>query len=248
VTVALGERGVRGVVLDIEGTTTPIAFVYDALFPYARSHLRPYLDAHFAASDLDEVARLLRAEWEDDVERGEGPPDWRDVERDAHLACLAAYALWLMHRDRKSPGLKLLQGLIWAEGYADGSLRGEVFPDVPPALERWHRDRLTIAIYSSGSVQAQQLLFSTTPAGDLTRFIGHFFDTGVGPKQSPDSYTEIAKSLGLPGRHLLFISDVGVELEAAREAEFQTLLCIRPGNSAEISSRDEVIRSFDEIG
>ena len=246
-TFALGARGIHGVVLDIEGTTTPIAYVYDVLFPYARSHLRGFLDAHFAGSELDEAARLLRAEWEDDAARAENPPDWRDMERDAHLACLGDYAMWLMERDRKSRGLKLLQGMIWAEGYADGTLHGEVFPDVPAALERWHRARLAVAIYSSGSVQAQESLFSTTPAGDLTRYIGYFFDTEVGPKRSSESYRRISRSLDVPGRELLFISDVGAELEAARGAEFQTLLCVRPGNSVEISRDDEVISTFDDL-
>jgi enolase-phosphatase E1 len=230
VTISLRERGVKGVVVDIEGTTTPIAFVYDVLFPYAREHLREYVAAHAATPAMDEPVRLLRGEWEEDVARGEDPPpDMKDVERDATLDCVVSYARWLMRRDRKSPGLKLLQGMIWERGYREGTLRGEVYPDVPPALERWHAAGITIAIYSSGSVLAQRLLFSTTAYGDLTRFIGHYFDTGVGPKREPESYRRIAETTAFASSSLLFISDVQAELDAAAAAGLQTLLCERTG-------------------
>jgi len=76
-----------------------------------------------------------------------------------------------MDRDRKSTGLKSLQGRIWEEGYRSGALRGEVFADVPRAFERWRRQGRDIAIFSSGSVLAQKLLFASTPAGDLTSHI-----------------------------------------------------------------------------
>lgn len=222
----------RGVVLDIEGTTTPIAFVHDTLFSYARKHLREHLTASSADATVREAVELLEHERAADGVAGD----------------LAEYAEWLMVRDRKSPGLKLLQGKIWERGYGDGTLRGEVFADVPPALVRWRAGGVELAIYSSGSVLAQRLLFGSTAAGDLTGLFAHFFDTGVGPKQSRESYQRIARAITLAPDRLLFISDVPDELDAARTAGFQPLLCIRPGNGVQRASDTEVIRSFDEVG
>jgi enolase-phosphatase E1 len=244
---SLRARGILGVVLDIEGTTTPISYVYDVLFPYARAHIRAFLEEHLDSATLDEALRLLRDEWEGDVARGLNPPDMKDLDRDARLTCLVRYAEWLMDRDRKSSGLKLLQGRIWEGGYADGTLHGQVFPDVPMAMERWHSYGISVSIYSSGSVLAQRLLFGSTPYGDLTRFIGHYFDTEVGPKKDTESYRRIGSALKREPAELLFISDVAAELDAAANAGLVTLLCIRPGNNAEIGVRQEVIRSFDEI-
>jgi enolase-phosphatase E1 len=237
VTISLRERGVRGLVLDIEGTTTPVSFVYDVLFPYAREHLPSYVASHTGQLELEESVLLLRKEWEDDVARRTDPPV-RESPR-----WIVDYALWLMQQDRKSPGLKLLQGLIWQGGYADGSLRGDVYPDVPPALARWRDDGLAAAIYSSGSVLAQRLLFSTTAFGDLTRFIAQYFDTAVGPKREAESYGRIAAAMSLPPDRLLFVSDVTAELEAARGAGMQVVHCVRDATE---STRDAV-HSFDEI-
>ena len=246
-TISLRARGVRAVVLDVEGTTTPIAFVNDTLFPYAREHLREFLREHFGSAVIEEPVRLLRDEWEEDVARDENPPAWRDVDRDDSLDCIAAYVLWLMHRDRKSPGLKLLQGQIWERGYRDGSLRGDVFDDVPRALERWRADGIVVAVYSSGSVLAQRLLFSTTTFGDLTSHIAAHFDTGVGSKRDAASYARIADALGVGSSACLFVSDIDAELEAASSAGWQVVLCLRPGDSTDIGSGRDVIATFDEI-
>ena len=237
-TISLRERGVRGVVLDIEGTTTPVSFVTETLFPYADEHLPSYLASHAGQAELEEAVRLLKQEWEDDVSRGTNPPP-----RDS-AQWVIDYVRWLMRQDRKSPGLKLLQGLIWEGGYADGSLRGSVYPDVPPALSRWRQAGLVMAIYSSGSVLAQRLLFSTTVYGDLTRYIAQYFDTGVGPKREAASYEHIAAAMLLPPAELLFVSDVIAELDAAREAGMQVLHCVRDAGHCTA----DAVRSFDEIG
>ena len=241
-TISLRERGVRGVVLDIEGTTTPVSFVYDVLFPYAREHVASFVTAHAGQTVLNEPVRLLGQEWEEDVARNSNPPP-----RNASTQWVTEYARWLMQQDRKSPGLKLLQGLIWEGGYADGSLRGEVYPDVPPALARWRDAGLVIAIYSSGSVLAQRLLFSTTAYGDLTRFIGQYFDTGVGSKREVESYQRIAAAMALPPAKLLFASDVMAELEAARDAGMQVVHCVRDGVENAGTTDIRVVPSFDAI-
>jgi enolase-phosphatase E1 len=241
--LARRDHPVRAIVLDIEGTTTPIAFVYDVLFPFARAHLREYLRAGAGSAALQATLQQLQRDHADEVSRGEHPPDWSasDPER------VAAFVEWLMDRDRKAPGLKRLQGQIWARGFRDGALRGEVFPDVPPAMRRWRGDGLRVAIYSSGSDEAQRLVFGTTAVGDLTPLICGFFDTAVGPKMSADSYRRIAQELGCATNDMLFISDVVAELDAARAAGCEVVLALRPGNKAQPQNTYRVVRTFDEL-
>jgi enolase-phosphatase E1 len=152
-----------------------------------------------------------------------------------------------MDQDRKSTGLKSLQGKIWEEGYRAGDLRGEVYPDVPPALERWRRQGIDVAIFSSGSVQAQRSLFTSTAAGDLTRFIRAYFDTTTGAKTAPDSYARIAAALQRSPSEVLFLSDVGAELDAARTAGMRTALCVRTPASPPSTVAHPVIHAFDEL-
>jgi enolase-phosphatase E1 len=219
-----------GILLDIEGTTTPITFVYDVLFPFVRRHLDAWLPADVSG---------LQSEYQEDVRRGQDPPAWSVPPK--------AYVEWLMDHDRKSTALKKLQGEIWLEGYQKGELHGEVFPDVPPALERWRAEGHDARIFSSGSILAQRLLFSSTRAGNLTRFLNGYFDTTTGPKNEPASYVAIARAFGRPSSEILFISDVTRELDAARTAGMRTLLCVRPGNHPQPESGHQVVKSFEGI-
>ena len=243
-TIRLADRGIRVVLLDIEGTTTPIAFVHEVLFPFARTHLAEFLRAHPDDAEVDEVLQLLAREHAGDIARGEAPPAAGFHSSEA----IAPYVTWLMDRDRKSPGLKLLQGQIWEEGYQAGRLRGQVYPDVPPAIRRWRDDGLRVAIYSSGSELAQRRLFESTEHGDLTPLLSGFFDTGVGAKVASESYARIAAALEVAPAAILFVSDVTRELAAARTAGLQVVLSERPGNSAqEDAGSFELVKSFEEL-
>ena len=196
--------------LDIEGTTTPIAFVTDTLFPYARARLVSFLSREGRA---DEASAFLAE----------------------------------MDRDSKSTELKALQGRIWEDGYRSGELTGTVFDDVPRAFGRWQSAGTPIAIFSSGSVLAQQWLFRRSSAGDLTPFISQYFDTEVGPKRDPASYARIAATVALPPSSITFVSDVVGELDAARAAGMQTIMSLRPGNHPQPPHDHRVVHSFDEI-
>ena len=241
-------KPVKALLLDIEGTTTPIDFVYNILFPYARDHVNPYLAEHAASADLQPDIRGLLEEHAEDTRRGLDPPPIDAPAGQVLLDEIAAYVYWLMDRDRKSTPLKSLQGKIWEAGYRKGELRSQVFDDVPPAFKRWREQLKDICIYSSGSVLAQKLLFAHTEAGDLTGFIGNYFDTNIGAKQEADSYRCIAKALELEPSAIVFVSDVTAELEAASPAGLETLLCVRPGNHPQRGvSEYAVIRSFDEV-
>jgi enolase-phosphatase E1 len=221
----------RAILLDIEGTTTPITFVYDVLFPFARAHAHEHLD--------EEAQRSLKLEHDTDLARGLRPPAWSGG--------ALAYVHWLMDQDRKSTALKNFQGKIWQEGYRRGQLHGDVYPDVPPALERWHRAGLDVRIYSSGSILAQQLIFSTTRYGDLTRFLNGYFDTTLGAKTESSSYEKIASAFALSPSEILFISDVVRELDAATSAGLQTRLAIRPGNHPQPPNSYPTVSTLEEF-
>lgn len=247
-TATLPPVRMRAVLLDIEGTTTPIAFVHEVLFSYARARIKNYLTTHFDAADVRADLARLRAEHAADVQQNLAPPALVNGPRAAALDSMAAYVCWLIDRDSKATGLKSLEGKIWRQGYLDGTLKAQVFADVAPALKRWQRAGLKISIFSSGSALAQKLLFAHTEAGDLTGFIDHYFDTTHGAKTALESYRHIASALRLRAQEILFISDVVTELDAAKAAGMQTLLCVRPGNHPQPApARHQIVQSFDEI-
>jgi enolase-phosphatase E1 len=245
--LSLSSENITAILLDIEGTTTPIAFVHDVLFPFARAGVRAYLEKHFDQTVVQEDLARLREEHGADVSQHLTPPALSNASVAATIDSLATYLYWLMDQDRKTTALKSLQGKIWQQGYAEGRLKSLVFADVPPALERWHNAGLNVSIFSSGSILAQQLLFAHTEAGDLTRFLSRYFDTTTGPKSTGESYCRIAAELERAPHQVLFVSDVVAELDAARLAGLKTLLCIRPGNHPQTENTHLSIQTFAEI-
>jgi enolase-phosphatase E1 len=247
VTLGLRDSGIRVVLLDIEGTTTPIAFVHDKLFPYARSRVRSWLASKPATDPelrdiVSGLAEEMRAEG-----RSVDPAAWGVNSGAWQLDAVVARVNELMDADRKSRALKTLQGRIWEDGYANGELKGDVYPDVPDAFARWTNAGIGVGIFSSGSVLAQKLLFAHSTAGDLSRFLRWHFDTAVGPKLDASSYRHIVQSLGVDAPSVLFISDVTRELDAARDAGLMTLLAVRSPATVPALSPVPVIRSFAEI-
>lgn len=244
----LRAAGIDFVLLDIEGTTTPITFVHDVLFPYARARVRTYLE-ETARSDaeIQRIIEELRVELPASgfpvsagnlkLEAGSGKPE----------ADIVSYVYWLMDRDRKIGPLKALQGRIWQQGYTTGALKGEVYPDVRDAFVRWTAGGARIGIFSSGSVLAQKLLFANSTAGDLSPFLSGYFDTGVGAKGEAGSYRRIVEALDVVPSHVLFVSDVVTELDAARNAGLRTLLCVRRPAHSPASSTHGIVTSFDAI-
>ncbi len=231
--------GVRGVLLDVEGTTSSVAFVYEVLFPYARRELTDFLrrrwDDPAVVRACDMIARDAGAA---SLSAWVGPPFPSLPPRgeeggvgEAARERVRAEAIRLMDGDVKATGLKELQGLIWQEGYAAGRLRSHVYPDVPPALRRWSEAGLDLRIFSSGSVAAQRVFFAHTEAGDLLGLFRGHYDTTTGPKREADSYRRIAADMGTPPAAILFLSDVRQELDAAGEAGIRTALVVRPGNA-----------------
>jgi len=229
--------------LDVEGTTSPISLVSEQLFPFARRHLQAYLREHVGEPEVDADLALLAGE--NSAETAADCPGFAGGDG-ANRA--SDYLLWLMDRDRKSTALKSLQGKIWKAGFEAGELVGTVFADVPEALARWSRIAKA-AIYSSGSVEAQQLLFRHSSAGDLTPYLSGYFDTRVGAKGAAESYRAIAAAMGVVTAEVLFVSDLVQELDAAREAGCGTRLSLREGNQPVADAKGHAeIRIFAEIG
>jgi enolase-phosphatase E1 len=236
---------IRVILLDIEGTTTPVEFVYKTLFPYASRRVESFLREHFAETEIQSLAVELRSQHQRDENDGLQPPAWKEETDVLRLESCVDYVRWLMGGDSKCTPLKMVQGKIWQEGYQRGELHGEVYADVPRAFARWKQQGREICIYSSGSVLAQQLLFRSTAAGDLTEYISGFFDTRIGAKTESDSYKKIAASLKRAPDELLFISDAPKEIRTALAARMQAVLCVRDPSSP--PAKDLVIHSFDEV-
>jgi len=237
----------KAIVLDIEGATTSIRFVYDGLFPFVRENVGRFLDQNWDDPQVQSDVDLIRAQAQSDLAGGavdapqvpsgaQATAD--DVSRNVH---------WQMDQDRKTTGLKSLQGKIWKDGYASGELKGHVYADVPEALHRWNDLGISVYIYSSGSVAAQKLLFGNSEAGDLMPLLSGYFDTTTGPKKEAGSYTAIAASIGAEPSRLVFITDNLDEAIAADAAGLRAFVSLRPGNHPVDEHSFPEISSFGEL-
>jgi len=234
--------------LDIEGTTTPISYVSDTLFPLATANVEEFLQRHSADTKITQLMEQLRVHWQAEAkERGTDLPPWTDASSPEHLHSAAAYVRYLIKQDSKITPLKSLQGRIWEAAYRSGNLRGEVYPDVPLAFNRWRAQGRRIAVFSSGSILAQQLLFAHSTAGDLTLFLDAFFDTTTGSKREAQSYSRVATALSFVPGKILFLSDATAELDAARAAGMQTALSVRPELKRPAVLDHACFTTFDEV-
>lgn len=232
-----------GILLDVEGTTSAVAYVYDVMFPFAKQELDNYLQAEWQNDALRPVKEQIAidagaksfSEWTSEAE------DPKQTLRDEVMR--------LMNNDIKATGLKQLQGLIWEAGFRSGDLRAHVYDDVAPAFSRWKQAGKELRIYSSGSIHAQKLFFGHSEAGDLTPHLSGHYDTTTGPKRETSSYETIIADWGLSADQILFLSDITEELDAAHEAGMQTALVHRPGNAEPTPSSlpHQEINKFDDL-
>ncbi|CAE7195236.1 hypothetical protein P3342_009832 [Pyrenophora teres f. teres] len=207
------------VLLDIEGTISSISFVKHVMYPYA----------------LDSLTRLARNSWADpDFQNLIAPfPDESKQDADA----LIAHVDHLTRQDIKAVYLKQLQGHLWTTGFSNGDLKTPLFDDVVPTLRAWKAAGKTLAIFSSGSVQAQLQFFSYVKEGPNTTidikplFSAHYDTVNAGPKTHPASYTKICAELGHSVQKVTFLTDNVKEAEAAMQAGVYTIVVDRPGNA-----------------
>lgn len=223
----------RAIVTDIEGTTSSIDFVKDVLFPFARQRLPAFIETH---ADKPEVQH-----WLHEAAREAG---YVEAARGEVIELLLRW----IDEDRKATPLKALQGMIWRDGYESGAYRAHVYPEVAAKLREWRDAGMRLFVYSSGSVAAQKLFFRYSEAGDLTPLFEGYFDTETGPKREADSYTKIAAVIDEEPAHILFLSDVAAELDAARTAGLHTcLLCRPPSRCTDAGNGHDCAESFDTI-
>ena len=222
----------KAIVTDIEGTTTPIAFVKETLFPFARARMAAFLAAHrkeAAVAVAFEEARALAG--------------GKAVSDDGVVAALVTW----IDQDRKAAPLKTLQGLIWAEGYGTSALKAPVYEDAALALRAWHKAGIRLYVYSSGSVAAQKLLFGHSDRGDLTPLFSGWFDLSTGSKLEAASYRRIADAIGVAPHDILFLSDHPGELDAARAADFCAIRLDRGDPPPAPPGDHPCVRSFADI-
>lgn len=221
---------IRAIVTDIEGTTSDIQFVHQILFPYARQHLPQFIHEFHQQPAVQRALETLRNE---------------SQQANATVEQLIELVIQYIDQDRKSPGLKTLQGMVWRNGYETHQFIGDIYADVVPALQKWRDQGIDLYVYSSGSVAAQKLLFGYSIAGDITPLFTGYFDTQVGAKRSITSYQNIAAQLQLPSDSILFLSDIAQELDAATAAGWQGLQLIR--GAADPASSHPQVSDFSQI-
>lgn len=236
---------IKALLLDIEGTTSDILFVKNVLFPYARDNCRSFLYQYFDDPEIRKIVDDLVT-----LSELDGRPIITSDNREEFIDSIVSNVHWQISEDRKTRELKNLQGKIWKIAFESGEICGHVYEDVPRKLKEWTDKNLKVYIYSSGSVEAQKLLFGHSEYGNLLEFLSGHFDTNVGHKQEVKSYQNIAEAINLPAEQILFLSDIPNEIIAANSAGMMTTILIRPNNaeiSDEIKSQYKTAINFDEI-
>ena len=223
---------IKVILVDIEGTISPISFVKDIMFPYSKDKLESYLKKNF---DREEIKSIIS-----EIERIEG----RKLTLEEVIQILKKW----IDEDKKLTPLKELQGFIWEKGFKSGELKAPLFKDAYKKLNEWKKKGYKIYIYSSGSVKAQKLFFSHSEYGNILNLFNGHFDTKVGNKKEKNSYLKIAKELGVKPEEILFLSDSLDEVKAGKEAGLNVIKVSREGETDWIDNLDiKQIRDFSEI-
>ena len=221
---------IKAVVTDIEGTTTSLSFVKDVLFPYAREHMQAFVGQH---ADDPKVREQLDAVC-------------KEVGNDLSDQQIVAQLVQWIDEDKKITPLKALQGMIWESGYKSGDYTGHVYDDAVVYLKQWHAQGIKLYVFSSGSVQAQKLIYGYSDAGDLTPLFSGYFDTRIGSKREVSAYQHIVQEIGEPADNVVFLSDIKEELDAAKAAGMQTVWLARDTEINPMADHKQV-KNFNEI-
>jgi len=221
---------IKAIVTDVEGTTTSLSFVKGVLFPYARQRLPEFVASHAGEPKVREQLDAVS----------------REVDQVLDDERAVAQLLQWIEQDKKITPLKALQGMIWEAGYKNADFTGHVYDDAVKNLKKWHDQGIRLYVFSSGSVQAQKLIYGYSDAGDLTPLFSGYFDTRIGSKREEAAYQTIAREVGEPAEQILFLSDIKEELDAAKAAGMQTLWLVRDGAIDPKASHRQV-KNFNEI-
>jgi enolase-phosphatase E1 len=233
---------ITAIICDIEGTTTSISFVKDILFPHAYENCEKFLDDHYDEPEIQEILT--------DLANLEGSHIVKSDDKIVNIKNFTKLIQTLIAEDKKVKPLKQLQGKIWKQAFESHAIKGHVYEDVARNFQKWTESGIKIFIYSSGSVEAQKLLFGHSQDGDLTKYLSGYFDTNVGHKQEQASYENILREIKVDAGRVLFLSDIYGEVEAASEAGINCIILVRPGNYALTSAEQEKFTqtpNFDSI-
>lgn len=245
-------EGVKALIVDIEGTTTPIGFVKETLFPYAEENVESFLTKRYDDEEIQQdIKALQELAAKDKADGVEGVVEIpKEGSKEDIIKAVVDNVKWQMDEDRKTTALKQLQGHIWREGYKTGQIKAELFEDVGPALQQIVEEGVNVYVYSSGSVEAQKLLFGNTEEGDLLELFTDFFDTTIGNKKDSGSYKKIVEKIGVSPEEILFLTDTPEEATAASKAGLRSALVARDGNEELTEEHFQnflVIESFGEL-
>jgi len=246
-------ENVKAVLLDIEGTTTPITFVHDKLLGYVKENLKEYLSSRFESEEVQADVDALRVQAASDKEAGvEGAVEIaaKEEELEKVVQSVVDNVAWQMENDRKSDSVKQLQGHMWRDAYKTGKVQGEVFDDVVDALKAFKAADLRVFSYSSAPADTQKLLFGYSEKGDLSEFFAGNFDSSTGAKTEKESYTAVAGEIDVSPAEVLFVTDLPREAAPAAEAGVKVAVIVRDGNTAlteEEKSQYTVINSLSEV-
>ena len=239
---------IKAIVLDIEGTTCPVNFVSQTLFPFAQRQLAKTICTPNRKPGVSAAVEEAIAEWKRDSDPASQALLLQATDQNTPTPEeISQYLDHLIQCDRKSTALKELQGIIWEQGYASGELKSPLYADVIPTLNSWKQQAIKLAVYSSGSVKAQQLLYSHTTGGDITDRFSQWFDTRTGPKLNADSYKAISDMIQIKPASILFVSDHPGECDAALASGMETRFCLREGNPFRDGGVHRVIQDLSEI-
>ncbi len=221
----------KAIILDIEGTVSPISFVKDVLFPYSREKMKDFIKN---SKDNPEVKKILEEVKE--IEK-------KELSEDEIIEILIKW----IDEDKKIAPLKEIQGMIWKEGFENGELKAPLYEDAYEKMKTW-KDKYNLYIYSSGSVQAQKLFFSHTTHGNILNWFKDFFDTRIGNKKENQSYKNILSQIGFKPDEVVFLSDNPDEIKAAADAGLNVIKVSRPEDVEWIEGFPfKQIKSFKEI-
>ena len=236
------------ILLDIEGTTCPVSFVTETLFPYAQSALQDFLERNKDDPFISQLINNAEDEWmrDQDKEIAKLRHQSEKMQQPKYLR-VEAYLQLLIALDKKSTALKDIQGKVWKEGYTTGKITSRLFEDAYEGLKKWHKQGFTLGVYSSGSVEAQHLLYKYTSKGDIENLFSHWFDPHIGNKKEQISYTAIASAMGCEPQDILFISDNSDECDAAKSAGLSTLYSLRKGNPQQDAKDHPIISNLGDV-
>lgn len=233
---------VRAILMDIEGTSVPIHFVHKDMFQYARDHIDGFLKRKLYSYEIKGLLMDILKEF-NRVHSSNVNNEYNEN----NLEYLSGIVKTMIDEDSKFGALKELEGLIWKEGFEDGTLICNLYPEVKESIMRWKSSGLLVFIYSSGSVLSQELLFSHTSDGNISKMLDGYFDTKVGNKKEKDSYMKIANKIGENPKNILFLSDSEDEIAAAKSAGMLCYLVKRDGYDDRLNKVSNTIKSLDEI-